>query len=160
MAAHKSDNDADELWQYFQDVISWVQKIFPKYSSDMKGLDRCHYYNKYHSNSYNSSTMNAEVKAFHEDEDVQKPKGIYEYLLCKDKDPFVGRLLNLRTFDKRDKMAAYSKQEGIYPICKQHFEFEEMEGDHIKPWSKGGHTTPDNCQMLCRDCNGKKTDKY
>ena len=39
-------------------------------------------------------------------------------------------------------------------------EFEEMEGDHIKPWSKGGHTTPDNCQMLCRDCNGKKTDKY
>lgn len=35
-----------------------------------------------------------------------------------------------------------------------------MEGDHTKPWSKGGHTTPDNCQMLCRDCNGKKTDKY
>lgn len=57
-------------------------------------------------------------------------------------------------------MAAYSKQDGICPICKQHFEFEEMEGDHIKPWSKGGHTTPDNCQMLCRDCNGKKTDKY
>lgn len=60
----------------------------------------------------------------------------------------------------RDKMAAYSKQDGICPICKQYFEFEEMEGDHIKPWSKGGHTTPDNCQMLCRDCNGKKTDKY
>ncbi len=28
MAAHKSDADADELWQYFQDVINWVQKIF------------------------------------------------------------------------------------------------------------------------------------
>ena len=160
MAAHKSDNDADELWQYFQDVISWVQKIFPKYYSDMKGLDWCHFYNEYHSNSYNSSVMNAGVKRLHEDEDVQKPKGIYEYLLCKDKDPFAGRLLNLRAFDKRDKMAAYSKQDGICPICKQHFEFEEMEGDHIKPWSKGGHTTPDNCQMLCRDCNGKKTDKY
>lgn len=103
--------------------------------------------------------INAEVKRLHEDEDVQKPKGIYEYLLCKDKDPCAGRLLNLRAFDKRDKMADYSKQDDICPICKQYFEFEEMEGDHIKPWSKGGHTTTDNCQMLCRDCNGKKTDK-
>ena len=104
--------------------------------------------------------MNAEVKRLHEDEDIQKTKGSYEYLFFKDKDPFAGRLLNLRVLDKRDKMAALSKQEGNCSICKQHFEFEEMEGDHIKPWGKGGHTIPDNCQMLCRDCNGKKTDKY
>lgn len=160
MAAHKSDKDADELWQYFQDVIHWVEKIFPKYYSDMKGLDWCHLYNKYHTNSYNSADMNNEVKRLHEDEDVQKPKGIYEYLLCKDSDRFAGRLLNLRAFDKRDKMAAYIKQDGICPICGQHFEFKEMEGDHIKPWSKGGHTTSDNCQMLCKDCNSKKSDKY
>ena len=41
-------------------------------------------------------------------------------------------------------------------ICGDEFEFEQMHGDHIKPWSRGGHTTPDNCQMLCRDCNLKK----
>ncbi len=110
--------DADELWQYFQDVIHWVEKIFPK------------------------------------------PKGIYEFLLCRVTDPFAGRLLNLRAFDKRDKMAAYSRQNGICPVCGDHFEYAEMEGDHIKPWSKGGQTTPDNCQMLCKPCNGKKTDKY
>lgn len=109
---------------------------------------------------HNSTAMNDEVKRLHEDEDVQKSKGIYEYLLCREIDPFAGRLLNLRAFDKRDKMAAYSKQNGICPICGQHFEFNEMEGDHIKPWSKGGHTTPDNCQMLCKDCNSRKTDKY
>lgn len=160
MALHKSDADADELWQYFQEVISWVQRIFPKYYTDMKGLDWCHLYNVYHARTYNSSVMGTETKRLHEDEDVQKPKGIYEYLLSRDSDPFAGRLLNLRAFDKRDKLAAYSKQDGICPICHQHFEFDEMEGDHIKPWSKGGHTTPDNCQMLCRDCNGKKTDKY
>lgn len=160
MAIHKSDNDADELWQYFQDVIRWTEKIFPTHYSDMKGLDWCHLYNEYHLNFYNSSVMSGEVKRLHEDEDVQKAKGIYEYLLSKDKDPFAGRLLNLRAFDKRDKMAAYSKQNGICPICGQHFQFDEMEGDHIKPWSKGGHTTLDNCQMLCKDCNGKKTDKY
>lgn len=160
MAEHKSDNDADELWQYFQDVIRWAEKIFPTYFPDMKGLDWCHLYNIYHKNSYNSSVMSCEVKRLHEDEDVQKTKGIYEYLLSKELDPFAGRLLNLRTFEKRDKMAAYSKQNGVCPICRQHFEYDEMEGDHIKPWSKGGHTSPENCQMLCKDCNVKKTDKY
>lgn len=160
MSKHKNDSDADELWQYFQDVIGWAQKIFPKYYTDMKGIDWCQLYNKYHDGKYNSSVMADETKRLHEDEDVQKYTGIYEYLLCRDTDPFAGRLLNLRAFDKRDKIAAYSRQEGICPICGQHFEFEEMEGDHIVPWSKGGHTTPDNCQMLCKDCNGKKTDKY
>lgn len=160
MAQHKSDADADELWQYFQDVAHWVEKIFPKYFSDMKGLDWCHLYNEYHKRAYNSAVMTSEVKRLHEDEDVQKSKGIYEFLLCRDTDPFAGRLLNLRTFDKRDKLAAYSRQDGICPVCKEHFEFEEMEGDHIKPWSKGGQTTPDNCQMLCKSCNGKKSDKY
>ena len=33
-----------------------------------------------------------------------------------------------------------------------------MEGDHIVPWSKGGHTIAANCQMLCRRCNGVKSD--
>jgi len=160
MARHKSDADADELWQYFQDVIHWVEKIFPKYFADMKGLDWCHLYNVYHERSYNSAIMGAEVKCLQEDEEVQKPKGIYEFLLCRDIDPFAGRLLNLRAFDKRDKMIAYSKQNGICPICREHFEYNDMEGDHIKPWSKGGQTTTDNCQMLCRACNGKKTDKY
>ena len=42
------------------------------------------------------------------------------------------------------------------PICGDEFEFEQMHADHITPWSKGGKTTPDNCQMLCRDCNLKK----
>ena len=160
MAAHKSDSDADELWQYFQDAVRWAEKIFPKYYADMKGLDWCYLYNTYGKNQYNSSVMASETKRLHEDEDVRKTKGIYEYLLCRDSDPFAGRFLSLRTFDKRDKMAAYSRQNGICPICGGHFEFEEMEGDHIKPWSKGGQTVPENCQMLCKDCNGKKRDKY
>lgn len=160
MSAHKSDTDADELWQYFQDVIRWVEKIFPKYYSDMKGIDWCHLYNVYHNSTYNSTILVNEVKRLHEDDDVQKQKGIYEYLLCKDSDPYAGRLLSLRAFEKRDRIAAYSKQEGLCPVCHEHYEFDDMEGDHIRPWSKGGRTIPENCQMLCRDCNGKKTDKY
>ena len=160
MTLHQSDEDADELWQYFQDVIHWIEKIFPNYYKDMKGIEWCHLYNKYSFQTYNSSVIKGEMKRLHEDEEVQKPKGIYEYLLCRDTDPFAGRLLNLREFDKRDKMDAYSKQDGICPICGLHFEFDEMEGDHIVPWSKGGRTVLENCQMLCKDCNGKKTNKY
>lgn len=51
-----------------------------------------------------------------------------------------------------------SDRGGVCPYCKQHFELSEMHADHIIPWSKGGTTTADNCQMLCRDCNLKKSD--
>ena len=56
-------------------------------------------------------------------------------------------------------MAVYTRQQGICPKCGKHFEFEEMEGDHITPWSQGGHTTLDNLQMLCKNCNRLKSDK-
>jgi len=160
MAAHRSDADADELWQYFQDVIHWIEKIFPQYYSDMKGLDWCHLFNKYHENSYNSSVMKAETKRLHDDEEVGNTKGIYEFLLCRDTDPYAGRFLSLRAFSERDKIAAYSKQNGVCPVCGEKFEYKEMEGDHIKPWSKGGRTELENCQMLCKSCNGKKSNKY
>ena len=35
---------------------------------------------------------------------------------------------------------------------------EEMEADHITPWSRGGKTLAENCQMLCRECNRRKSD--
>ena len=157
MAQHKSDSDADELWQYFQDVIHWVEKIFPVYYKSMKGLDWCHLYNLYHHKTYNSSKIAEEVKRLHEDDEVQKQKGIYEYLLSRDDDPFATKHLNLRAFSEREKLAIYSKQGGICNKCKKQFEFSEMEGDHIKPWSKGGKTVLENCQLLCKDCNRHKS---
>lgn len=104
--------------------------------------------------------MTAEVQRLLKDEEVQKKAGIYEYLLSKDSDPFAAKILNLRAFPERDKQAAYAKQGGICPKCKKHFEYNEMAGDHIKPWSRGGQTVPENCQMLCKDCNGKKSNMY
>ncbi|MDY6191057.1 MAG: HNH endonuclease [Treponema sp.] len=29
----------------------------------------------------------------------------------------------------------------------------------MTPWSQGGKTNLENCQMLCRDCNRRKSDK-
>ena len=45
-------------------------------------------------------------------------------------------------------------------MCGNQKPFEDMRGDHKIPWSKGGKTTEDNLQMLCKDCNLNKTDKY
>ena len=160
MAAHRSDTDADELWQYFQDVISWIEKIFPVYNKTMHGLDWCLFYNEFHENKYNSAVMTKEVSRLMADDEVAKKSGIYPYLLSRDSDPFAAKLLNLRAFPERDKKAAYERQKGVCPICKKHFQYDEMAGDHIKPWSKGGLTIPENCQMLCKSCNSKKSDMY
>lgn len=56
-----------------------------------------------------------------------------------------------------NKYKAYEKQGGICPICGQHFEYGEMQGDHIVLWSKGGRTIDDNLQMLCQKCNNDKS---
>ena len=38
-------------------------------------------------------------------------------------------------------------------------DFEEMEADHIVPYSKGGKTTISNAQALCKSCNLEKSNK-
>ena len=33
------------------------------------------------------------------------------------------------------------------------------EADHITPWHRGGQTVIENCQMLCQECNRRKSGK-
>ena len=88
------------------------------------------------------------------DEDVTNKKGIYSYVLTRDE-----RYLNIRTFSDNQKREAYERQGGICANCGKHFEITEMEADHITPWHLGGKTISENCQMLCRDCNRRKSGK-
>ncbi len=81
-------------------------------------------------------------------------RGVYEYVLTGNE------RISIRVFDKSDARTAYERQKGVCPYCRKHFEFEEMQADHVIPWSKGGRTVSDNCQMLCRDCNLKKSNKW
>lgn len=154
MATHQHDDNASGLWQYFRTVISWVETIFPAYRKEMKGLDWGRLYNEHHETSYNAQDLEADIQKLMQDEDVTNKRGVYEYLLTWDT-----RFLNIRAFPDSMKREAYERQKGICAKCGEHFEINEMEADHITPWKEGGKTVTENCQMLCRECNRRKSDK-
>ncbi|MCD7712353.1 MAG: DUF262 domain-containing protein [Firmicutes bacterium] len=153
MSQHQHDTNCNELWLYFQSVINWVQATFPKYRKEMKGRAWGEFYNKYSANNYDPKQLEARIVELMEDDDVSDSKGVYEYLLSGDERP-----LSIRAFTPKMSRAAYERQKGICPKCGKHFEIDEMQADHITPWSKGGKTIAENCQMLCTDCNRRKSD--
>lgn len=58
--------------------------------------------------------------------------------------------------------ANLEKNNGIIQceLCgKQIYSIGECHFDHITPYAKGGTSTLDNCQILCVECNLKKSDK-
>jgi len=154
MAKHQHDPNAAELWLYFNNVMTWVKTYFPKYRKEMCGVEWGILYNKHNGKALDAAALEAEIAKLMADSDVTKKPGIYSYVLDRDE-----RNLSIRAFDARMKREAYEKQKGICTHCKQHFELEEMEADHITPWHLGGQTIAENCQMLCRDCNRRKSGK-
>jgi hypothetical protein len=154
MAKHQHDLNAGELWLYFSSVINWVKTYFTKYRKEMCGVEWGILYNKFGTVPLDAKQLEAEISKLMADSDVSKKAGIYSYVLDKDE-----RHLNIRAFDDRMKREAYERQKGICVHCKQHFELEEMEADHITPWHLGGATIAENCQMLCKDCNRRKSGK-
>lgn len=152
MSKHQHDPSAVQLWNYFRSVIEWVQAIFPKYRKEMKGLPWGLFFNTHGQRTdLDPKVLELQIRRLYGDEDVTRKSGVYEYLLTGDE-----RKLSIRAFDRRDMMTAYVRQQHKCAICGKTFEFEKMHGDHIIPWSKGGHTTPDNLQMLCTTCNLRK----
>lgn len=158
MDKHRNDATATELWLYFQSVISWVKDMFPNYRKEMCGVDWGRLYNEYHNNSYNPKELESRISELMANEEVTDKKGVYEYVLSGENEDYA-RKLSKRSFSERDKRTAYEKQNGICPICGEHHDYSDMEGDHIVPWWRGGTTTLDNLQMLCKKCNGKKSGK-
>ena len=149
MSAHQHDQDAQEVWQYWQAVFDWVKRVFPNQDSAraklMKGLPWGKYYNEHKDDKLNAAELEQRIAELIDDDEVDSKKGIYEYLLTGNE-----KTLSLRAFDDKTKQKIYAKQKGICPICKKHFTIGDMEADHILPWNGGGKTTPENCQMLCR----------
>ncbi len=158
MDAHQRDNDADELWQYWQAVFAWVKRIFPNQDSArarlMKGLPWGHFYNAHKDDKLNAAQLESRIVQLIDDDEVENKRGIYAYLLTGNE-----KNLSLRSFDEKTKQAVYARQQGICPTCKKSFDFDKMEADHVVPWHKGGKTVASNCQMLCMPDNRIKSGK-
>jgi 5-methylcytosine-specific restriction endonuclease McrA len=118
----------------------------------MKGVPFGILYNKFKNKIFDERVLEKEIAKLMQDEDVTKKSGIYEYVLTRNE-----KFLNIRAFTEKEKREVYEKQKGVCKKCKEHFEIEEMEADHIKPWHEGGKTISKNCQMLCKQCNRAKS---
>ena len=153
MAQHQHDPNANNLWTYFQNVLNWAITNFDmkKFKRIMQGLDWALYYDKFHDKTLDTVEMAKQISVLMRDSEIQRQSGIIPYVLTGDE-----RHLDLRAFPEDIKLAVWEKQKHICPLCNKEFDFEFMEGDHIKPWREGGRTVIENCQMLCRDCNRHK----
>jgi hypothetical protein len=170
LAQHRGDTKIAGLKTYFTSVIDWIDSVFIRPpDKEMRGLDWGRLYESFHSESYNAAAIDADVDALRADPAVQNNKGIYEYLLGGKTDP---KLLNVRVFDEKTKVAAYEQQTqkakdaGVSncPLCAigesanktRAYNPSEMDADHVTAWSKGGDTDLKNCEMLCVTHNRAK----
>lgn len=154
MAENQLKPNANELWLYFNGVINWIKVVFPKYRKEMKWVAFGILYNEFKDKEYDSDKLEKEITKLMQDEDVTKKSGIYSYLLTRNE-----KYLSIRAFTDKQKRESYEKQEWVCPKCTNKFEIEEMEADHITPWHEWWKTTPENCQMLCKNCNRVKSGK-
>ncbi|MCY4218063.1 MAG: DUF262 domain-containing protein [Gammaproteobacteria bacterium] len=156
MSEHQHDKSAIKLWNYFQSVISWVSATFTETRTRfMKGVDWGGLYNAHgNRNDLDADSIEEEIQNLILDDDVTNKKGIYPYILDRKE-----KHLNIRAFSDGQKQKAFQQQNGVCLHCKKTFTIQEMEADHICPWSEGGQTILENCQMLCKACNRIKSSK-
>jgi hypothetical protein len=152
MADHQNENSAQELWNYFDAVIAWVQACFPTYRPHMKGVPWGPLYNVFGPGVIDPEKTEDEVKRLMIDDDVTNKSGIYSFVFDGKE-----RHLNIRKFSEKDKVEAFERQNGVCPACSKTYSISEMEADHIDPWHSGGKTNAANCQMLCKEDNRRKS---
>ena len=118
----------------------------------MRGVDWGSLYNAFKDADLDADEIEQETARLVFDDDVRRKAGIYPYILTREE-----KHLNIRAFSDSMKQKVYEKQSGICVRCADEFTIKEMEADHITPWSEGGKTSEDNCQMLCKRCNREKS---
>lgn len=58
------------------------------------------------------------------------------------------------------KLKVFSRDNGVCQICGKNIPLDEINYDHIIPWSKGGASDESNIRMLCECCNKKRSNNF
>lgn len=169
MSSHRHDENIHEVKTYFNTVIDWASSLFKDIENEMCGLEWGRLYEAYRSTSYNPTELSKKIQDLYGDPYVKNRKGIWEYVLGGESDR---KLLDIRVFDEATKKSVYKAQtakaiasaSSNCPLCalghdanqSKVWKLEEMDADHVAAWSKGGTTTMENCQMLCKTHNRAK----
>ncbi len=169
MSRHRYDENISGLKTYFNSVIDWVSSVFTDVESEMRGLEWGRLYEEYHKKAYDPAIVSEKVQKLYADSYVKSRKGIFEYILGGSVDT---KLLEVRVFDDAAKKSVYAKQTeeakangtSNCPLCamgndsnkSKIWDLKEMDADHVAAWSKGGTTSVENCQMLCKTHNRAK----
>jgi len=172
MSQHRQERDISEVKNHFNAVINWISTVFTDVESEMRGLEWGRLYETYHGEKYDPKAMSAKVQALFGDPYVKNRRGIWEYLLGGSQEK---KLLDIRIFDEATKKSTYKRQTSAAeakgrsncPDCvlghdgvkTKVYKYDEMDADHVTAWSKGGATSPENCQMLCKHHNRSKGNK-
>ena len=172
MSKHRFDKDIKEVKTYFSTVIDWVSTVFIDVESEMRGLEWGRLYETYGKKPYDPAKLSALVQDLYGDAYVKSRKGIWQFVLGGSIET---KLLEVRVFDEPTKKATHAQQtkaaeakgESNCPLCalgndankSKLWKPDEMDADHVTAWSKGGATSPENCQMLCKTHNRAKGNK-
>jgi Restriction endonuclease len=166
MDRHAKDPNANELWRYFSAVMDFAESTFPAVDKKLlKGQPWGALYLRYKDVVFDTARLQARIDDLMLDDDVTAKKGILNYVLAEQSGTLVAKDesgLSIRAFTPGQRLAKWKEQGGVCPVCaargmsKTVYNLEEMEADHIKPWSKGGRTELSNCQMLCKFHNNEK----
>lgn len=154
MARHQHNENAKDLWEHYQSVIGWVERNFTKKRPIMKGMDWGTLYDSYKDETFDPAKIEEEIEKLILDDDVTYKPGIYPYILTGEE-----KHLNIRKFTENMKLKVYEKQNGKCVQCGESFDIGDMDADHITPWVEGGMTNEDNCQLLCKEDNRRKSSK-
>jgi 5-methylcytosine-specific restriction endonuclease McrA len=135
----------------------------------MQGLDWGALYGEHHQKEYDPGKISAEVRKLYGDPYVKNRKGIYEYILGGLVDT---KLLEVRYFDDATRKSVYTDQitkaeldgKSNCSYCaighdanrNRIWQLSDMDADHVSAWSKGGKTSSENCELLCKPHNRAK----
>ena len=88
-------------------------------------------------------------------QNIEKRHEVYKKRFIRDAQSLIPKD-SIRAFTDDERIVIWRQANGICQICEEKIALDEMEADHIVPHSRGGQTTVENGQALCRRCNASK----